>query len=64
MNPCDFNCFGHLKDRLKGPRYQDLDSLINAIGVAIQWGNGNGTFNGVSKLHEVWQDIINKQGEY
>jgi hypothetical protein len=30
----------------------------------VLWGNQNDTFNGVSKLPEVWQDIINKQGEY
>lgn len=57
-NPCDFNCFGPLKLRLKDYRYSNNDRLLHAIRDAIHWGNQNQTFNGVSKLPEVWQAVI------
>jgi len=31
MRPCDFNCFVHLKERLRGHRYQDFDQFNIAI---------------------------------
>jgi hypothetical protein len=31
MNPCDFNCFGPLKQRIRGIRYMDFEELQSAI---------------------------------
>ena len=31
MNPCDFNCFGPLKHRLRGIGYMDFEGLQNVI---------------------------------
>jgi hypothetical protein len=41
-----------------------MEELKNAINGAIIVGNENGTFNGVTKLPEVWESIVNKGGDY
>ncbi len=58
------NCFGPLKLQIKGIRYGTMEELKNAINGAIIVGNENGTFNGVTKLPEVWESIVNKGGDY
>ena len=58
MHPCDFNCFGQLKLRLRGNRYDDLTLLQQAIRDVIMDLNQKGTFTGVSKLPEVWEGVI------
>jgi hypothetical protein len=63
-NPCDFNCFGPLKLQIKGIRYGTMEELKNAIKGAIIVSSENGTFNGVTKLPEVWESIVNKGGDY
>ena len=67
MNPCDLNCFGHLKLRLSGNRYDELPLLIRAIGEALEVImdlNQNVTFTGVSKLPEVWERVFASEGDY
>jgi hypothetical protein len=64
MNPCNFNFFDHLKEELKGKRYRTYDGLNNAITTAIADLNARGTFNSVSELHKVWEQVINKGGNY
>lgn len=59
-NPCEHNCFGPLKEKVKGRRYSDLAALRTAICEAIQEGNQRGIFNGVTSLPEVWEAIIQK----
>ncbi len=64
MRPCDFNCFVHLKERLRDHRYQDFDQFNIAINNAILELNQRGTLNSITKLPEVWQQVINKGGNY
>lgn len=64
MNPLDYNCFGHLKQQLAGYRYDTLDSLQNAISEAISVLNEKGTLNGVQKLPDIWQRVIDSNGDY
>ncbi len=64
MNPSDFNCFGPLKEKVKGKRYSNPNELVEAIRSAILELNQNGTFNGVSKLPEVWAQVVEKSGSY
>ncbi|XP_046475326.2 histone-lysine N-methyltransferase SETMAR-like [Neodiprion pinetum] len=64
MNPCDFNCFGHLKRRLSGHRYSNKPELDSAINTAITSLNEDGTFNGVNDLPSVWQRVIDSGGDY
>jgi transposase len=64
MRPCDFNCFVHLKERLRGHRYQDFDQFNIAIKNVILELNQRGTLNSVTKLPKVWQQVINKGWNY
>ena len=64
LNPCDFNCFGNLKMRLAGTRYKDWNSLNQAVDQAIRDLNESGSFNGVQKLPEIWEAVIEHEGNY
>jgi hypothetical protein len=64
MNPPDFNCFGPLKEQVKGKRYSNQNKLVEVIRSAILELNQSGTFNSVSKLPEVWAQVVEKSGSY
>lgn len=64
LNPCDFNVFSPLKGRVKGRVFNDQTELERSIDEAIDYLQQRGTFNGVNKLPEIWQNIIDAEGDY
>lgn len=64
MNPCDYNCFGHLKRELPHNRFDNKRDLDLAIKEVLERLNANGTFSGVQKLPEIWQRVIDSGGDY
>lgn len=64
MNPCDYNCFGHLKRELPHNRLETKREVDSAIGEVLERLNQNGTFSGVQKLPEIWQRVVDCGGDY
>ncbi|XP_015604732.1 histone-lysine N-methyltransferase SETMAR-like [Cephus cinctus] len=52
MNPCDFNCFGHVKRKLSGTRCSSLKELDIKLNNIICELNGSGTLNGVQDCQQ------------
>ena len=62
--PCDYNCFGPLKEGLSVILYPDWNLFKNAIDRAILEGLQRGLFQGVILLPQRWQKVIEKEGHY
>ena len=60
MSPCDYNLFPKVKEPLRGTWYNTRDELIRAIGPSIRNINKDGCADGVRRLPNVWQKVINK----
>lgn len=63
-NPCDYDGFGRIKNRLRGTRYPDRQALINAFTQEVEALNGNRSFTGIASLPATWQSIITAEGNY
>ena len=64
MSPCDYNPFAKVKEPLRRARYNTRDELINAIGRSVRNMNKDGRADGVRRLPNIWQNVINKGGDY
>ncbi|KAJ4434037.1 hypothetical protein ANN_16356 [Periplaneta americana] len=64
MSPCDYDLFAKVKEPLRGTRYNTRDELIRAIGRSIRNINKDGRADGVRRLPNIWQKVINKGGDY
>jgi hypothetical protein len=64
MSPPDFDAFAPLKGQLRGSRYNNHLTLVNAIGEEINQLSQNGQFLGVRRLPEKWKAVINSGGDY
>jgi hypothetical protein len=62
--PPDFNCFGSLKHRLKGKRYQNWNQFKDVLQSAIDEDSRRGLFKGVSMLQERWQKVVELEVYY
>ena len=64
--PCSpgYDLFAKVKEPLRGTRYDTRNELILAIGRAIWNINKDGLADGVRRLPNFWQKIINKKVEY
>ena len=60
MSPCDYDLFAKVKEPLRGTRYNIGDELIHAIGWTIGNINKDGRADGVRRLPNIWQKVINK----
>ncbi|KAJ4426936.1 hypothetical protein ANN_26735 [Periplaneta americana] len=63
MSPCDYDLFTEVKEPLRGTRYNTRDELIRAKGRSIRNINKDGRADGVRRLPNIWQKVINKVGE-
>lgn len=63
-NPCGYDGFGRIKNGLRGTRYPDRQSLINAFTQEVEALNGNASFTGIASLPKTWQSIITAEGNY
>ncbi|KAJ4426651.1 hypothetical protein ANN_26449 [Periplaneta americana] len=63
-DPCDCDLFAKLKEPLRGTRYNTRDELIRALGRSIRNINKYGRADGVRRLPNIWQKVINKGGDY
>ena len=64
LSPCDYDLFAKVKESLRGTRYNTTVELIRAIGRSIQNINKNGRADGVRRLPNIWQKVINKWDDY
>ena len=64
MSPCVYYLFAKVKEPLRGTRYSTRDELIHAIGRSIRKINNDGRTDGVRRLPNIWQEVINKEGDY
>ncbi|KAJ4442473.1 hypothetical protein ANN_04059 [Periplaneta americana] len=64
MSPCDYDLFTKVKEPLQGTRYNTRGELIRAIGRSIRNISKDGRADGVRRLPNIWQKVINKEGDY
>ena len=64
LSPRDYDLFAKVKEPLQGTWYNTRDELIHAIGRSIWNINKDGWANGVRRLPNIWQKVINKRGDY
>ena len=60
MNTGDYDFFAKVKEPLRGARYNTRDELIRAIERSIRNINKNGRADGVRRLPNIRQKVINK----
>ena len=60
LSLCDYDIFAKVKEPLRGTRYNTRDELTRAIGRSIRNINKDGRANGVRRLPNIWQTVINK----
>ena len=60
MSPCDYDLFAKVKKPLRGTRYNTRNELIRVIGQSIRNINKYGRTDGVRRLPNIWQKVINK----
>ena len=64
ISPCDFNCFGQLKNKLRQSPSANWDEFIEKLDDAILDLNTRELMNGVNRLPERWKRVIEAEGEY
>ena len=64
MSPCDYDLVAKVKESQRGMRYNTRDKLIRAVGGSIWDINKDGRAIGVRRLTNIWQNVINKRGDY
>ena len=62
MSPRDYDFFARLKEPLRGTRYNTRDERIRALGRSMRNINNDGRADGVRRLPNIWQEVINKEG--
>ena len=62
MSPRDYDLFAKVKEPLQGTRYNTGDELIRAIGTSMRIINKDGRTDGVQRLPNIWQKVINMRG--
>ena len=60
MSSCDYDLFAKVKELLRGNRYNKRGELIRTIGRSIRNINKDGHADGVRRLPNTWQNVINK----
>ena len=64
LNPRDYELFAKVKEPLQAIRYNTRDKFIGAMGLSIRNINKDGPADGVERLPNIWQKVINKGGDY
>ena len=62
MSPCEYDLFAKVKEPLRGTRYNTRDELILVIRRWIRNIDKEGRADGVWRLPNSWQKVINKGG--
>ena len=60
MSPCDYCLIAIVKEPLRGNRYNTRDELTRAMEWSIWNVNRDGRVDGVLRLPNIWQKLINK----
>ncbi|KAJ4445476.1 hypothetical protein ANN_07284 [Periplaneta americana] len=63
-DPCNYDLFTKVKEPLRGTRYNTRDELFCALGRSIRNINKDGRADGVRRLPNISQKVINKGGDY
>jgi hypothetical protein len=53
-----------MKEPLRGKRYNTRDAIIRAITQSLQDVNRDGRADGVQRLPQVWQKVMDMGGDY
>ena len=64
ISPGDYDLFVKVKEPLRGTRYNTRDERIRAIGRSIRKINKDERADGIRRLPNIWQKVINKRGGY
>ena len=59
VRPCDYDHFAKVKELLRGTRHNTRDELIRAIGWSVRNIDKDGRADGVQRLPNIWQIVIN-----
>ena len=62
MSPFDYDLLSNVKEPLRGTRYNTRDELMYAIGRSVWNINKDGRADGIRRLPNIWQKVINKGG--
>ena len=64
MSPCDYDLFIKVKEPLRGTQYNTRDEFIHAIGRSVWNIDKVVCADGVQRLLNIWQRVINKEDNY
>ena len=65
MSPRDYDLFTKVNEPLRGTRYNTREELMPSIrGRSILNFNKDGRTDGVWRLPNIWQSVINNEGDY
>jgi histone-lysine N-methyltransferase SETMAR len=64
MSPCDYDLFPRLKEPLRGTRFQDIPSVLCAVGCSITEINRNNLADSIQRLPRIWQNVQDLAGDY
>ena len=64
MQPCDFPCFGPLKEGIRGRRHETWEQLEEDIKTTIERCTAHGLFKGIEQMPGRWEWVIAEQGDY
>ena len=64
MSPCEYDLFAKVKEPLRGTWYNTIYERIRAIGRSIRNINKDGHADGVRRLPNICQNVINKGSDY
>jgi hypothetical protein len=64
MSPPDYDEIDKIKDQSRGKRFSTRDEMRGVIESTIESLNLDREFHGVQKLPQVWEKVINNEGQY
>lgn len=64
LAPCEYHLFGKLKESLRGTKFQDDDSLVNAAKLWLRRAGPDFYRAGIQALVPRWRKAVERDGDY
>ncbi|UYV74835.1 hypothetical protein LAZ67_12001208 [Cordylochernes scorpioides] len=64
LAPTDYHLFRSMSNHMRGTTFDDEEDLKTWLNNFFDTGPGDFWRNGINKLVERWEDVVNKNGEY
>jgi len=63
MSPYGYDLFAKMKEPLRGIRYNTRGAIIRAVGRSLLHINRSGPADGVRRLPQIWQKLVQTGGD-